>query len=193
MFKYRPRRFPDANTRLYEALDLLRDVRRLLRENHPVIAHAMNEALDLADQFIAQWFATTGLSMQLDNTLTLMDSHVRLFYLIFLSRHTLDGRRIGYYAVDVFGVHIKDISGTIFLLPWMEVPKFCWQLQSGHNIRASNNTSSSFGHSGALFDSEVKVQELHGQAQQEARSLGDVENVADFLLDPEFAAGLAAN
>ena len=193
VFKYRPRRFPDANTLLYEAMDLLRDVRRLLRENHPVIARATTEARDLADRFIATWFATTGLSVQLENTLTLMDSHVRLFYIIFLSRQALDARTISYYAVDVFSVHIKDISGTNHLLPWMEVPQFCWQLQSGQNAHVSNNTSSSFGHSGALFGSDAKVETQHSQAQQEAESFQGLDDPANFLLDPELAAGLAAN
>ena len=188
VFKYRPRRFPDVDIPLYGALDLLRDVRRLLQENHPVIAHAIKEALDLADRFIAPWFATTGLSEQLENILTIMEAHVRIFYVTFLARYALDGRKLSYYAVDMFGVHVKDTLGTTLFLPWMEVAKFCWHLKSGQNPNIFNNTSLGFGHSGALLGNDVKVDERHGQAQQEAGSLGDLENVEAFMLGSEFAA-----
>ena len=165
---------------------LLRDVRRLLCEDHPVITHAMNDALDLADQFIAPWFTDKRLSVQLANSLTNMDGHVRLFYSVFLSRHTLVGRQYIYYAMDQFGVQIKDVEGIDYVLLWMEVPKFCWQMHHGQNAHVSNKASPEFGHSGALSGSDVGVKERHNEVQQKAGSLGFSGILRDFLPDPDF-------
>ena len=191
---FRPVR-SDPKIPIFEAMDLLRDVPRLLHESHQLIAHARKEALDLADQFIAAWFGNPSLSVQLGNALTLMGGYARLLYITVLSRHTLDATRISYYGADPFNVHIKEISGKEYLLSWMEVTRFCSSyFQSGQNANVSN-ICSSFVQSGALFGGDVKVEERHDHVQHEAGEggLGDLQNVADFMLDPNFAAGLAAD
>ena len=176
---------------LFEAMDLLRDVPRLLCESHQLIAHARKEALHLADLFIAACFGNMGLSVQLGNTLTLMSGHVRLLYVTVLSRHALDATRISYYAVDPFNVHVTEISGKASLLGWMDVPTFCSSYFQSAQKADVSNIASSLVQSGGFLDSDVKVEERHGQAQREAGSLEDVGSGAGFMLDPSFAAGLA--
>ena len=181
----RPMR-PNQSTICY-AMDALRDVSRLSFETNPVILIAKNEAMHLADLFVNHWFSTPGLLAQMPNTHTNGSAHVRMFYVVVLSRHALEGTIIRYYDADILKVYIEEVTGQEHELPWSDIPQWCSDHLWSRRYANVSSTSVSSLHCGTS-DNDGEIEERQGQAQDKAegvQAFGDVD--LDLPIDPRLA------
>ena len=124
--------WPEAHVQLYEALNAVRDVLRLLHEDTPAIREAKKEVLEVGDNYLRRWHENSQLKEQLRD---IQSPDVRMYYVVRVACLVLDSPKFEYCENEETKIVLREKDSkrehflTYFQLrSWLPEEDSRWQL-----------------------------------------------------------------
>lgn len=114
---------------LFETLDLLRDIGRLINVHNAALRQAKREALQVVQTFVTMWNTHPALKIQRLCTDRKSGFYVRLFWTTVIAAMALGGSIISYYELDDAGVTVHEPDGKKKSSSWTNIAQLCKELQ----------------------------------------------------------------